>query len=242
MAFNEPLSSENSYRFPGFPDREELRGAVPAKGERVDGCHDDTIYNRWLESIRGLRHDFMNDIQVLASYLVLHKVEEGRRFVEELTQRMEQESLLIQLDYAPLVVYLMTYNYQQDILRLEVELDRSFSLTDLSVRPQVFFRAIQRWLDIYRRHAITSKKETAPSRSLVKESGRPLVANHLMLRMRSLHRDLEVTFDYVGCLEAEPSLREIRDLMADLEQTGFRCTEGLHSCEESVMKMTVPFA
>ncbi len=219
-----------------------MRETVPVNGDQMQGCQDDAIYSRWLASIRGLRHDFMNDIQVLASYLILHKVEEGRRYVEQLTQRMQQESLLIQLDYAPLVVYLITFNYQQDILQLEVELDHDFTLEDLSVQPQVFFQAIRRWLDIYCRYALTSKKEPASAGGQVRETSGSLDRNHLLLSIRALQQELEVTFDYVGYLEAESALKDIRALIIELEQAGFRCQEGLHNSEESVMKMTVPFA
>lgn len=209
--------------------------------EKRAGTDEEEIYRRWLSSLRGLRHDFLNDIQVLAGYFQLQKLEEGRRYLEQLNQRLQQESMLIQLDYAPLVVYLMTFNYQQDVIRLEVELEDHVTLGDLSISPRDFYQAVKRWLDIYCRYAASSKQEAVLAANTVRETVRPLANNHLLLGIRTLSHDLEVTFDYVGDWEAGSALEEIRHCMDEMAQLGIHCSIDLHTEQESVMKMTVPF-
>src|SRR5690606_8843041 len=212
---------------------EEMKATVAARREderenqiRVD---EETMYRRWLLSLRGLRHDLLNDIQVLTGYFQLQKLEDCRRYLERMNQRLQQESLLLQLDYAPLVVYLMTFNYLQDVIRLEVELDECVALTDLIISPREFYEMIKRWLDMYCRYAAPSKQEDVP-----------LENNHLLLGIRMLPRQLEVTFDYVGYWRAGLAQKEIRRCMDELMQFGIQCTVDVHSEQESVLKMTVP--
>lgn len=187
------------------------------------------LYRRWLSSLRGLRHDFLNDIQVLTGYFQLQKLDECRQYLERLNQRLQQESMLIQLDYAPLVVYLLTFNYQQDVLRLEVELDQRVTLDNLTISPWEFYQGVKRWLDIYCHYAAPSKQEDVW-----------MTDNHLLLGLRPHLRALEVTFDYVGCWKADLALEEMRRCIGELSQLGIHCSIDVHSQRESFLTMTVP--
>jgi len=202
------------------------------QGKRAE-ADEEEIYRRWLSSLRGLRHDFLNDIQVLASYFQLQKMDEGRRYLEQLHQRLQQESLLIQLDYAPLVVFLMTFNYQQDILRLEVEMEQPVTLNGLIISPREFYQAIKQWLDIYCRYAACSKQDAV--------SAANPVDNHLLLGMRPRECGLEVTFDYIGHWSADSATADVQRCIGDMSRQGIRCSIDVHTNQESVMRMTVPF-
>lgn len=197
------------------------------------GAEEEEIYRRWLSSLRGLRHDFLNDIQVLAGYFQLQKLEEGRRYLAQMYQRLQQESMLIQLDYPPLVVYLMTFNYQQDALRLEVELEEPVMLNNLIVSPREFYQAIKRWLDIYCRHAACSKQDAGLAANPA--------GNHLLLGMRARAHDVEVTFDFIGRWNADAASADMQRCVVDMMRMDIHCSIDVHTEQESVLKMTVPF-
>lgn len=187
------------------------------------------LFRQWLKSLRGMRHEYMNEIQVLSSYLLQNRQEEGRRYLERISQRLLQESWLVQLDYPPLSVYLLTFSHLHSHLQLDVELDGPWSVKELAISPTSLLTLIQEWLEVYLRHADRQW------------------ANHLSMQWLRKKKNLEIVLDFEGSLDAGAALEDLRHVVAGqlrrLQEEGgnemMQFVEGIHNTRESLMQFSL---
>jgi stage 0 sporulation protein B (sporulation initiation phosphotransferase) len=93
------------------------------KLERKDPSHNNPSIDEFLHDLRQYRHDFMNDIQLLKGYLALGNMDELRKSLDQIVISAQQESYISQIGDPDLAYFILTYNWKQDKLHLEVEVD-----------------------------------------------------------------------------------------------------------------------
>ncbi|EGL81613.1 hypothetical protein CathTA2_2976 [Caldalkalibacillus thermarum TA2.A1] len=82
------------------------------------------IKKKIIDHLRHYRHDMLNHIQMVKSYVQLGRLADVQRYIDHMTQQAHQESLLSQLGDPELAYLLLTYNYQRDHkLHLDVEVN-----------------------------------------------------------------------------------------------------------------------
>jgi hypothetical protein len=82
----------------------------------------------WLRALGQLRHDWMNDLQILYGYLRLQKLHKAMETVDRIRERMERESRISRLGSNGLAIFLLSFRTLSDTLRLDVRVDDHFSL------------------------------------------------------------------------------------------------------------------
>ena len=142
----------------------------------------------FVQTINRLRHDWMNDVQVLYGYLKLKKYDKMNDYVETIVQKMIRESLISRLGIPSLVVYLQSFRAVCSSVELQVELPEPLDLNELPVDPYGVAEMMMRIMDGFKRFAIP-------------RGGEP---NRLFLRLSAEGERLWIRFDYRG--EYEPAL------------------------------------
>jgi stage 0 sporulation protein B (sporulation initiation phosphotransferase) len=109
-----------------------------------------------IDVVNHLRHDWMNDIQVLYGYLRLKKYDKMTRFMETIKQKAARESLISKLGVTELIVYLQTFRVRCPMIQLEVELEPDFNLKELSVNAERVADLTIAVLDCFQAHTYES--------------------------------------------------------------------------------------
>jgi len=76
-----------------------------------------------LEYLRHHRHDWLNVIQILKGQLSLGKIEDAQKYLDQQIIKAHYESKITALGHAGLAFELITYNWKQNVLLLEVEIE-----------------------------------------------------------------------------------------------------------------------
>lgn len=81
---------------------------------------------RWKKIVidhwRQHRHDLLNQIQLVKSYLQLERLHDAHLYLDQIVVRARQEALLSRLGDPDLAYDLMTYNYQSRPFELDLEM------------------------------------------------------------------------------------------------------------------------
>jgi stage 0 sporulation protein B (sporulation initiation phosphotransferase) len=182
---------------------------------------------KFLQSLRHLRHDWLNHFQVLLGYLKLQRYDVCEEYIKKVTENTNNDSRIAQLGYQPLVAFLLTFNALHKELLLELELPKSVDLKQYAdeVNHQIFM-LIKGLVEIYLRYALT-------------EDGQP---NTLVLMVQPLDTTLYISAEFEGELAEEAALQEIYALVKKFgNEEGF-FVEGLHNNKESIMEFYVPLS
>ncbi|MDR6884962.1 Spo0B domain-containing protein [Bacillus sp. 3255] len=110
--------------------------------------------------INRLRHDWMNDTQILFGYIQLKKFDNLQPYMEKIKMTMQQESNLSKLGIPSLIAYLLLFRVQSKSLELEVALDQEINLGQLPLRDGLIERLIRQTVACVQRHAAAGEDES----------------------------------------------------------------------------------
>lgn len=79
----------------------------------------------FINYLKHYRHDWHNHIQVIKGYITLGKVEDAQRYLDGVIIKSFEESKISQLGDPDLAYFLLTYNWIQDRVILDVEIDEN---------------------------------------------------------------------------------------------------------------------
>jgi stage 0 sporulation protein B (sporulation initiation phosphotransferase) len=116
-------------------------------------------HKEMLGTINHIRHDWMNDIQVLFGYIQLKKFDNLTPYMEKIKAKMQQESLLSKLGVPSLVAYLLSFRVHNRSMQLEVELEQEIDLRQLPIRSRMVAELIEDTVELFKRHADSSGQE-----------------------------------------------------------------------------------
>lgn len=78
---------------------------------------------QFIDFFRHYRHDWLNHMQIIKGYVSMGKMDELSRFLDHIIIKTHEESQLSQLGNTELAYYLLTYNWTQNKIQLEVEIE-----------------------------------------------------------------------------------------------------------------------
>lgn len=140
--------------------------------------------DQFIQILSHLRHDWMNDIQVLYGYLRLKKYEKLQDYVETIRHKALRDSQLSRIGDSRMVLYLQSFPLECRELQLDVDVAPEFSLAE---RPNA--RAVTELaigiLELFKRHVTTRDGE--PKR--------------LEVKFYADEHELHMGFDYHGDYE-----------------------------------------
>lgn len=111
--------------------------------------HDELL----VQTLSHIRHDWMNDIQVLYGYLKLKKYDKMTDYVETIKQKIARESSVSRLGVPALVAYLNSFRVRCRSIRLDVELGAEAQLDKLPIDTGAVTEAVIERLESFVRHA-----------------------------------------------------------------------------------------
>lgn len=79
----------------------------------------------FIDYLKHYRHDWLNHIQVVKGYITLGKAEDAQRYLDGVIIRSLEESKISQLGDPNLAYFLLTYNWRQDRVIMDVEIDQN---------------------------------------------------------------------------------------------------------------------
>ncbi|MNI17291.1 Sporulation initiation phosphotransferase B [compost metagenome] len=178
-----------------------------------------------LQTINHLRHDWMNDIQVLFGYIQLKKLDQLTPYMDKIKMKMQQEGLLSKLGVPSLVAYLLAFRVHSRSMQLEVELDQEINLKLLPLDSKLAAALVQDTIEMFKAHSIGDMQDEPGLLSLELD----MEEDHLLL-----------DFVYQGVYNRE-GLEEviIRRLLQDSE--GFMVEEHDFREEEAVLALRLPY-
>jgi hypothetical protein len=173
-----------------------------AEFERMLAQKQEEFDSALLRTVDRVRHDWMNELQVLYGYLQLKKYDKMPCVVERIKMKAQQQSYLSKLGIPSLTTFLLGYMYGSKAMELEVELEEELHLPGLAVdacRVAGFIRQVIRSFDQY-----ADRDALEP--------------NRLNLALEPGDEELSLDFAYTGRLTDYPALQqEIGRLFAEFQ-------------------------
>lgn len=130
---------------------ERSRLEEKAQQERIKQEYDYQI--NLLQIVNRLRHDIMNDVQVLFGYIQLKKYDNLPPYMEKIRVSMQRESILSRLGIPSLVAYVFTFRAQAKVMQLEVGLEQDLSLHELPVRDELIYTLFHDIVELFHAYA-----------------------------------------------------------------------------------------
>ncbi|UJF31991.1 Spo0B domain-containing protein [Paenibacillus hexagrammi] len=112
-----------------------------------------------LQIVNRMRHDWMNDIQILFGYIQLKKFDNLQPYMEKIKTSMQQESNLSKLGIPALITYLFMFRVQSKSLQLEIGLDQEVNLQQLPVRSSLIQQVVQKTVELLQRYSMAGDEE-----------------------------------------------------------------------------------
>ncbi len=102
-----------------------------------------------VEIIRYIRHEWLNQAQLLKSNLALGRLEDVDRLIDDMVMKARNEGRLTNLNAVKLAAFLLTYNSRSDSLR--IDLDVTGPVHDLSHLDNWLVKVVSHVLECYRK-------------------------------------------------------------------------------------------
>jgi stage 0 sporulation protein B (sporulation initiation phosphotransferase) len=77
----------------------------------------------FIHYLKHYRHDWLNHIQIIKGYLSLEKIEQAQKFLDQVIVDTHYESKISQLGDTDLSYFLLTFNWRQDKVVLDIEFE-----------------------------------------------------------------------------------------------------------------------
>jgi hypothetical protein len=198
----------------------------PAPASAAADARPDVHLHEFLQTISHIRHDWMNDMQVLSGYIQLKKYDYLPPYMEKIRLRLQNESALGKLGVPSLIAYLLTFRTGCRAFELELEFPQEIHIAEMPLPEDIAERTIRYVLEAFRRH----------SKDYVSEP------NVLTLEFAQEDDGLLLDFAYNGQYDAEGLGAELRspqlaDAAPDLYIEACELEEGLVS-----LAIRLPFA
>jgi stage 0 sporulation protein B (sporulation initiation phosphotransferase) len=136
---------------PSANGQPELDGRLEAQRE--------AYLQELLQTVSRIRHDWMNDMQVLLGYVQLKKYDYLLPHMEKIRLKLQNESSLAKLGVPSLVAYLLTFRTECRAFELELEFPQEVNLCQLPLDADAAERAVRYALGAFRRHALENTGE-----------------------------------------------------------------------------------
>jgi stage 0 sporulation protein B (sporulation initiation phosphotransferase) len=178
-----------------------------------------------LGTINHLRHDWMNDIQVLFGYIQLKKYEHLTPYMDKIKMKMQQESLLSKLGVPSLVAYLLAFRVHSRSMQLEVGLEQEINLQLLPLNAELAADLVKDTVEMFKGFSVFDEQAEVGVLSLefdVRE-------DHLLL-----------DFVYQGTFHREGLERAVKQRLADVSDV-YSIAEHEFREEEAVLALRLPY-
>ncbi|MDF2814252.1 MAG: hypothetical protein K0Q81_452 [Paenibacillus sp.] len=179
-----------------------------------------------IDVINHLRHDWMNDIQVLYGYLRLNKHDKLIEFMETIKQKAARESMISKLGVTELIVYLYTFRVQCPLIELEVELEQDFQLNELAVDAEQVATLVVAVLDCFKRRTY--------------ETGF-VEPHHLQLEWNVEEDALALCFDFRGQCDQAALEQELNIAIASAYEHMLVQLESEFESQWTALTLRIPF-
>ncbi|WP_240343795.1 Spo0B domain-containing protein [Paenibacillus sp. SYP-B3998] len=113
-----------------------------------------------LNIVNRLRHDWMNEMQILFGYIQLKKFDNLQPYMEKIKMNMQQESNLSKLGIPSLIAFLVLFRVQSKSLQLEVALDQEVNLGQLPLGGGLIENVVRKTVEIFNRHTAIEADES----------------------------------------------------------------------------------
>lgn len=154
------------------------------------------LKKEFIRFLRQYRHDWLNHLQVIKAYASMDKKDELSRFIDQLIINAHEEARISRLGDVELSYFLLTYNWTQDKLQLDVELEIDEHEQIDQIGPR--YPYLLNWIK-----QLTQSMENI---ALVGEE------NRLLLLLSYLDRQLTICVDFIGTWDEEQGMLEIKRL------------------------------
>lgn len=102
--------------------------------------------------VNRLRHDWMNDTQILFGYIQMKKFDNLRPYMEKIKMTMQQESNLSKLGIPSFIAYLLQFRVQSKTLELNVEVEQEINLGQLPLDGGLIERLVRQVVACVQEH------------------------------------------------------------------------------------------
>ncbi|MVO99670.1 Spo0B domain-containing protein [Paenibacillus lutrae] len=114
---------------------------------------------KMLHMINHLRHDWMNDIQVLLGYIQLKKYDHLHAVMSNIMGKLQDESHLAKLGDPALIVFLLSCRTGAKHMQLEVELEKEVNLRQLNLNSEAVCRLIPELIEGFKQASAGENEE-----------------------------------------------------------------------------------
>jgi stage 0 sporulation protein B (sporulation initiation phosphotransferase) len=171
------------------------------------------------------RHDWLNHVQVLLGYLHLNRTEQGEAHLKRIAEIAMQESIIARLGNSLLSVFFLTFHALNKEMLLEVDVCDKVDLSRIVLDEQSLFQLVSEILCTVNDH--------------VAQDGYEPASMHVCLF--SGEAGVHFRFDLAGELLAS-GLDELEKLVRKSEQSAVEVTEWIHTEEEWILDIMIPFS
>lgn len=184
--------------------------------------HFEVTQDQMIQLLRMIRHDYLNHIQVLDGLLKLDQIEGAKHYLHEMSQRMRQEQLLMDLGHPALTLYLFTYRVNYPMIQFEVECTERLRLNDYLESERHIDHLIQLLEMIGRSHH--QHAEIIPS---------------LLLRLGKIEDKIIMECDFVGNCKTLFENDWWQSLQSKWTKVGANIEEKVRTDEEWVLEIVM---
>ncbi|WP_167357029.1 Spo0B domain-containing protein [Paenibacillus pectinilyticus] len=116
-------------------------------------------HHKLIAVVNRLRHDWMNDTQILFGYIQMKKFDNLRPYMEKIKMTMQQESNLSKLGIPSFIAYLLHFRVQSKTLELNVEVEQEMNLGQLPLQDGLIERLVRQMVACIEAHTAFDEGE-----------------------------------------------------------------------------------
>jgi len=186
-----------------------LRSGYEAKLAEAERLYEQQL----LQSMSRMRHDVLNDLQLLFGYIQLKKYDKLQACMENIKAKMQQESYISRLGIPSLIAYFFAVRTEAQELRLEIELEQEMNLSDLPIDSDRIAALTQALIEVFRAAALPREQADSDLEDNVLSLQFALEDDRLLLDFmyRGGYKLIELTASLERLLLTEKSLASLED-------------------------------
>ncbi|MEQ6375784.1 Spo0B domain-containing protein [Bacillaceae bacterium S4-13-58] len=108
-----------------------------------------------IELLRHYRHDWMNQYQLIHGYASMNRLEDVKKKVQEGIEKSREESKLVQLHAPHLALWLISFNWYEEVFRLTYHIEEETSVTTLSKADQELVESLKKIINQLHKYTLT---------------------------------------------------------------------------------------
>lgn len=177
-----------------------------------------------LQVLNQQRHDWLNHVQVLLSYLKLGRIKQAEEYLKRVTELTFQEGMIARIQFPQLAVFLLTFNALNNRLRLEVEIDGPLNFSTIEMDHQGAYHFVTELVYALQSHLDLDATETAS----------------LLISLTQIPDAVVFRFDLEGVLFASGEAIVAKMVEQRNQQSGAKVTEWIQNGSEWVLEVQFP--